>query len=135
MARILAADLDVDVHAAAHDHGLGAEFQRLEHRHGGAHALDPRDVAGGGDDAALAAADDDGLVAKLGIVAFLDRGVEGVAIHVGDGEVEKLGVRRHAGAAAGGAAEAGVEAVGQAISAERGHGGRIGSRGAAEGGG
>ena len=38
--------------------------QRLEHRHGRAHAVDARDVAGGRDHAALAAADDDRLVAQ-----------------------------------------------------------------------
>jgi hypothetical protein len=131
----LAADLDIDVHAAAHDDGLGAEFERLEHRHGGAHALDPRDVAGGGDDAAASAADDDGLVAELGIVAFLDRGVEGVAIHMGDGEIEELGMRVTRGLPQAGQRGSGVEG-GQAISAERGHvRENRGWKGAAEGGG
>ena len=77
---------DVDRHAGLHDHGLGAELQGLEHRHGGADALDAGDVAAGGDDAARAAADDHGLVAQGGVVALFDAGIEGVAIHVGDGE-------------------------------------------------
>ena len=42
--------------------------------------LDAGDVAGGRDDAALAAADDDRLVLQLGIVALLDRRIEGVAV-------------------------------------------------------
>ena len=62
-----------------HDRG-GAERQRLEHRHRRAHAIGPRDVAGGRDHAALAAADDDRLVGKLRVVALLHRGVERVAI-------------------------------------------------------
>jgi hypothetical protein len=131
----LAADLDVDVHAAAHDDCFGAEFERLEHRHGGAHALDPGDVAGGGDHAAASAADDDGLVADLRIVAFFNGGVEGVAIHMCDGEIEKLCMPRHAWAAAGGAAGFKVEPC-QAISAKRGHvRENRGWKGAAEGGG
>ncbi|MFO7632909.1 MAG: hypothetical protein R6W76_10230, partial [Caldilinea sp.] len=51
----------IAVHPALHDDRFGAELQGLEHRHGGPHALDPGDVAGGGDDAAAPAADDDGL--------------------------------------------------------------------------
>ena len=45
-------------------HGVGAGRQRLEHRHGRAHAIGAGDVAGGRDDAALAAADDQRLVGE-----------------------------------------------------------------------
>ena len=48
--------------------------------------VEPGDVAGGGDDAAAAAADDDRAVGEAGIVALLHRGVEGVAVEMGDGE-------------------------------------------------
>ena len=65
-------------------HGVGAELQRLEHRHGGAHPVDARDVAAGGDHAARAAADDHGLVGELGIVALFDRRIERVAVDMGD---------------------------------------------------
>ena len=50
------------------------------------HAVGARDVAGGGDHAAAAAADDHRLGGERRIVALFDRGVEGVAIDVGDGE-------------------------------------------------
>ena len=80
-----AGDLEVALHPGRHHHRLGAELQRLEHRHGGADALDAGDVAGGGDDAAAAAADDDRAVAQARVVALLDRGIEGVAVEMGDG--------------------------------------------------
>ena len=55
------------------------------HRHGGAHATDAGDVAGGRHHAALAAAaDDHAAVPQLGTVALLDRGVKSVAIDMGD---------------------------------------------------
>jgi hypothetical protein len=55
------------------------------------------DIAGGGDDAAFAAADDDRLGGKRRIVAFLDRGVEGVAIDMRDGQASRA---RHGAAIA-----------------------------------
>ena len=58
----LAADADIFLHVRRDDDRLRAGFERLEHRHGRAHALDAGDVAGGRDDAALAAADDHRLV-------------------------------------------------------------------------
>ena len=117
----LARNGGVDLHPAAHHHRLGAQLQRLEHRHRRAHPLDARDVAGGGHHAAPPAADDDRLVAQVRVVAFLDAGIEGVAIHVRDGEVEQLRVRRDARPPAGGAAGAGLEGR-QAVAAEGGHG-------------
>ena len=119
-----AAGLDVGGEAGVHDLGVGAEFQGLEHRHGGSHALDAGEVAGGGDDAAAAAADDDGAVAEGGVVALLDAREEGVAIHVGDGEAVQLGVVESARRAAGGAAAAAFE-LGQAVTAEGWHDRRI----------
>ena len=112
-----AGDLDVALHARADHHRLGAELQRLEHRHGRADAVDPRDVAGGGDDAAVAAADDDRLVGEAGVVALLHRGVEGVAVEMGDGEARSARGAQGARAAAGRAAARRVR-DGQAVAAE-----------------
>jgi len=119
-----AGGFDVGVEAGLHDDGFGAELQGLEHRHGGFHALDAGDVAGGGDDAAAAAADDDGLVREGRVVAFLDGGEEGVAIHVGDGEGEEFGVPGQPRGPAGRAAVA-VGEPGQAVAAEGLHGGSV----------
>ena len=65
---------------------------RLEHRHGRTHAVGPRHITGGEHDAALAAADDDRLIGKSRIVALFDRGIERVAVDMGDGEHIQLGV-------------------------------------------
>jgi hypothetical protein len=82
----LAADPDIFRHVRPdHDRGR-AQRQRLEHRHGRAHAIRPGDVAGRRNHAALAAADDDRLVGDLGIVALLYGGVERIAIDMGEGE-------------------------------------------------
>jgi hypothetical protein len=89
-------------HVRLDDDGFRAELRRLEHGHGGADAREARDIAGGGDDAPLAAADDEGLGGKLRPVAFLDAGVEGVALDMGDGEGEEFRVAdREARSAAG----------------------------------
>ena len=77
--------------------------------------------AGSGFERAVAAADDHRLVGKVGIVAFLDRGVESVAIHMGDGQAGQFRMGQHARGPAGGAARAGVEG-GKAIAAKGGHG-------------
>ena len=82
--------------------------------------MDAGDVAAGGDDAAVAAADDDGLVADIGVVALFYAGVEGVAIHVGGGEVEEFGMRQQAGAAAFWTAAGGFD-LNQTITANRWH--------------
>ena len=112
----LARDLDIGGHAGFDDDGVGAELEGLEHRHGGADALDAGDVAAGGDDTALAAADDDGVIGEVGIVALLDAGIEGIAIDMGDGEAVKLGVVEEAGGAADVAAAGADGRPGQAIS-------------------
>ena len=82
--------------------------------------MDACDVAAGGNDAAVAVADDDWLVADIGVVALFYAGVEGVAIHVGGGEVEEFGMRQQAGAAAFWTAAGGFD-FNQAVSADRGH--------------
>ena len=64
----------------------GQRRLRLEHRHRRADAVGARDVAAGGDDAAFAAADDHRLVGERGVVALFDRGVEGVAVDMRDGQ-------------------------------------------------
>ena len=43
----LAADFDIGAHPAFNDHGVGAELQRLKHRHGRTYAPNPGDIAGG----------------------------------------------------------------------------------------
>ena len=82
-------------------HRVRAGFERLEHRHGGAHAVGARHVAGGRHDAALAAADDHRLVGEARVVPLLDGGEERVAIHMGDGEAVALRVPEQARGAAG----------------------------------
>ncbi|MNE33870.1 hypothetical protein D3C80_1275660 [compost metagenome] len=72
------------------DDRVGTGLQRLVHGHGRADAVQAGDVAGGRDHAALAAADDDRLVAQFRSVAFLDRGVEGVAVEMGDGQIAEF---------------------------------------------
>ena len=100
----LAADGDIFLHVGANDHGVRAGLERLEHRHRRLHAVGARDVAGRGDDAALAAADDDGLVHQARVVAFLDGGVEGVAVDVGERQLVDFAVVDEARAFAFGAA-------------------------------
>jgi len=80
----LAADPDIFRHVGPDHDRLRAQRQRLEHRHRRAHAEGAGDVARRRNHAALAAADDDGLVGDLRIIAFLDGGVERVAIDVGE---------------------------------------------------
>lgn len=112
--------------AAGADHdGVGAEFEGLKHRHGRADAGDAGDVAAGRNHAPCAAADDDRAGGEGGVVAFFDARIKGVTVDVGDGKGEKLGVGKHAGATAGGAAGRGGLERGQTIAAKGGHGGSI----------
>ena len=76
----LAADAHIFLHVRRDHDRLGAGFQRLEHRHRRANALDAGDVAGRRHDAALAAADDHGPVLQFRIVALFDSRIEGVAV-------------------------------------------------------
>ncbi len=88
--------------------------------------MDPGDVAGGGHDAPPPPADDDGQVGEGRVVPLFDGGVEAVAIHMGDGEGEKLRVRQNTRRGAGGAPGWGRlsgGAGGEAIAAEGVHGG------------
>ena len=87
-------------------------------------AFDAGDVAGGGDDAAVAAAYYDGFIADIRVVAFFDAGVEGIAIHVGSGQIEEFGMRQQAGAVAFWATAGGFD-FNQAITADSGHNGVI----------
>ena len=57
-----AGSLDVGGEAGFYDHGGGAEFQGLKHRHRGPHAGNAGDVAAGGNDPPGAAADDHGVI-------------------------------------------------------------------------
>ena len=79
------ADALVLGHVRGDDGGVRAQLERLEHRHGGATAEFPRDVAGGGDHAAApGVADDQRLLCQLRPIALLDRGVERIAVDVRD---------------------------------------------------
>ena len=117
----LAAGAGVFRHVRANHLGMGAQPPRLEHRHRRAHPEGARDIAGGGDDAAMAAADDDGLVAQRGIVALLDRRIEGVAVHMRDGEPGELWMAGKPRRAAGGAARARGRDIGKTVAAEAAH--------------
>ena len=119
----LAPDADVLRHVRPDHGGMRAQRQRLEHRHRRAHAVSPRDVAGGRHYAALAAANDHRLVGQIRIVALLDGGVERVAVDVGDGELRQLAVADEAGGATGPATLCGDIEVAQAIAAEAAWGG------------
>ncbi len=111
-------------HVGGDHHGMRAQLQRLEHRHRRTRPEAARDIAGGGDDAAPARmADEKRFVAQGRIVALLDRGVESVAIDMGDGEVQQLRMRYQPRRAAIGTGRAGGDQLG-AVAAEggvRGH--------------
>ena len=106
-------------HVRAQHHGLGAEIESLEHRHGGTHAIDPRDIAAGGDYPAHTSADDHRFVAQFWPVALFHRSIEGVAIDMGDGEAKKFRMTRHAYATAPEAVSSFHRSI--AIPAEVGH--------------
>ena len=72
----------VGLHPGRHDDGMRAQFPRLAAVHRRTHAARSRLVARRHDDAL---ADDDRSASQLGVVALLDRGVEGVEIGVKDG--------------------------------------------------
>ena len=103
------------------DRGLRAKLQRLEHGHGGTHAILAGDIAAGGHHAASSAAHDHRLVQQRRIVALLDGGIERVAIHMRDGKRFEFGMRKDAMAAACAAAFGRLSRVGQTIAAERTH--------------
>jgi len=114
----LAGDVHIGAHPGGDDDGVGAQLEGLKHRHGGTHALNAGNVAAGGDDPALAAADDDGVIGEGGIVAFLDAGIEGIAIDMGDGEGVEFGVMEEARGAAEVAAAGPERGPGQAVATE-----------------
>ena len=94
-------------HVGRQDDRLRAELQRPRHRHRRAHAEGAGDVAAGRDDAAPpAAADDQRLVGSSGRVALLDRGVEGVAIDMGDRQIVGAASGRGAASRSAGSAPA-----------------------------
>lgn len=64
------------------------------------------------------------MVLEGGVVAFLDGGIESVAIHVGDGELVEFGVGEDAGGMTGRTPKAAVEFM-EAIAAKGGHLGSI----------
>src|SRR5262249_58341998 len=75
-------------HVRLHDLGLRAALQRLEHRHRRANAEAAGDVAGRHNHAASTGVpDDQRLAGELRAVALFDRGIEGVAVDVGNAEL------------------------------------------------
>ena len=116
----LAADADIFRHVGRdHDRGR-AERQRLEHRHRRAHAEGAGDVAGRRHHAALAAADDDRPVGNVRIIALLDRGVERVAVDMGDRQRGQGRMPDQARRAAGAAALGGAIEIGKTVPAKAG---------------
>src|ERR1700716_2838072 len=79
--------LFVSLTVAGDEDRVGAEPTGGLERHGGMHTEGARLVRGRGHDTAVArsAADDERLAAVLGVIALLDRRVEGVEIAVQDG--------------------------------------------------
>ena len=78
-------DRPIDVEPRLHEDQVGTLPLRADGGHRGADAESPRLIARGGHDAPLArAADRHRLAAKIGIVALLDGGVEGVHVDVDD---------------------------------------------------
>jgi hypothetical protein len=84
--------------------------------------VNARHVAGGGHHAALAATDDDRLVGECRIVPLFDRGVEGVAIDMGECQVVEFAVIDEARGAAGAAPARFSFLLGKAVATETGHG-------------
>src|SRR5690606_29749979 len=79
---------------------------------------DARDIAGGGNHAALAASDDERLVLEGRVVALFDRGIEGVAVDMGEMQAIEFGMARQPGAATTFAARRNALLRRQAITAE-----------------
>jgi hypothetical protein len=116
----LVADALVLGHVGRHDDGVRAHFHGLEHRHRRARPELARDIAGRGDDAAPPGmADDHRLVADRRVVAFLDRGIEGIAVDMRDLEAVELRVGDDALRAAGRTSPALAPGEVQAVSAEK----------------
>ena len=86
----LLTDLPVAFHVRAHHDGVRAGLQGLEHGHGRVHAVGAGQVAAGRHHAAVGTADDQRLVAPLRVVTLFDRGIEGIAVEVGDGQFMQL---------------------------------------------
>ena len=88
-----AACLGIFRHIGLDDDRIRTSLTGLEHRHGRANAISPGHIAAGRNDAPNAAANDHRLVRKARIVAFLDGGIERVAVEMGDGKLEKFRMR------------------------------------------
>ena len=85
-------DLAIFRHVGPDHHPIRASRQRLEHRHRRAYAIEPSHIATGEHNTAGAASDHDRSIGEVRPVAFLDRGVKGVAIDVGDRQCVKRGM-------------------------------------------
>ena len=84
------ADLAAHVRVFRHvglDHGRArTQFESLEHRHRGAHAKSPGDVAAGRDHPSARASNDERRRPQRGVVALLNRRVESIAVYMRDRE-------------------------------------------------
>ena len=83
-------DFPILRHVRAYHDRIRAGGQRLEHRHGRAHAVEPRHVTADEHDAAGTAADDDRAISQLGPAALLDGRIKRVAIDMRDGQGAEL---------------------------------------------
>ena len=81
----LGRDLFVDLHSTRHEDEVGAEALRLDRRHSRTDTEAARFVASGRHDTPhIAVAYGDGFALKLGVVALLHRGIEGIHVDMYD---------------------------------------------------
>ena len=81
----LGRDLFVDLHSTRHEDEVGAEALRLDRRHSRTDTEAARFVASGRHDTThIAVAYGDGFALKLGVVALLHRGIEGIHVDMYD---------------------------------------------------
>ena len=81
----LGRNLFIDLHSARHEDEVGAEALRLDRRHSRTDTEAARFVASGRHDTThIAVAYGDGFALKLGVVALLHRGIEGIHVDMYD---------------------------------------------------
>ena len=108
--------IHIDAHARLDDRGLGAQLERLKHRHRRAHTVNPRDIAAGRNNTTPPAAYDNGFLQKAWIVALFHGGIERITIHVRYRKLTDFRALHNPWAAARRAARGGREA-GETVSA------------------
>ena len=117
----LARDTGIFLHVRPDDAGMWAQAVRLEHGHRRSHAKRACHVTGSEHDTAGAAADDYGLVRERWVIAFLDRGIERIAVDMGHAQRIDLGMAQQSRGAARAAAADLIRHVMAAIAAEARH--------------